>query len=331
MKAPTKRISSWLLATALALFPVAHSLGAEPTESAEPEAKQRLFETPDAAGKALLEAAKAKELAGLVAIFGPGSEDILASGDPVGEETTRQRFITAYETKHAWTEAPGDARILTVGELDWPLPIPLVHTAEGWRFDTARGREEILDRRVGRNELSAIQSCLALVDAEREYYAENPTGGPPQYAQRIASSEGKKDGLYWPVEEGQKESPLGPIFARARAEGYTPGEGKRAPYHGYLYKILTAQGEAASGGAKSYIQDGAMTEGFALIAWPAKYGSSGVMTFLVNETGVVYEKNLGPETATKAGEIKEFDPDVSWDVVSGAALVPEDEGDSDEG
>ena len=330
MTAPTKRISRWLLATALVLCPVAESLGAEPTAGTAPDAEQRHFETPDAAGTALLDAAKAKKLAGLVAIFGPGSEDILTSGDPVGEETTRQRFIAAYEAKHTWTEAPGDTQVLTVGELDWPLPIPLVHTEKGWRFDTARGREEILDRRVGRNELSAIQSCLALVDAEREYYAEKPTDGPPQYAQRIASSEGKKDGLYWPVVEGEKESPLGPIFAQARAEGYTPGEGERAPYHGYLYKILTEQGDAASGGAKSYIQDGAMTGGFALIAWPAKYGSSGVMTFLVNETGVVYEKNLGPETATKAAEIKAFDPDVSWDVVSEAALVPEDEDDSKE-
>lgn len=312
-----------------ALAPFAYA--GEDSARAEVAPTAKLFANPEAAGEAVLAATKARDHDALVVIFGTQSDDLLSSGDPVADSTVRDRFIAAYERKHAWVAGPGDARTLTVGELDWPLPVPLVQTKDGWRFDVEQGREEILDRRVGRNELGAIQACLAFVDAEHEYYAEKPLGDPPRFAARIASSEGKKDGLYWPTDEGEPQSPLGPEFAQARAQGYTPGDGARAPFHGYLFKILTKQGEAANGGEQSYERDGAMTEGFALLAWPAKYGNSGVMTFLVDENGVVYEKDLGPETPTLGQSIDAFDPDVSWDVVPAEArMPPEIDGGADE-
>lgn len=286
------------------------------------------FETPEAAGKALLAAAKADDTAALVAILGPGSDDLVSSGDPVADGSLRERFIAAYTQKHRWVSAPDDGRVLETGASDWPFPIPLVETGDGWRFDAARGREEILDRRIGRNELFAIQACLAFIDAQAEYYARNPQGGTPQYAQRIASTDGEKNGLFWKTAAGEDPSPLGALFAAARAEGYTATPGSEASYHGYVYRILLGQGGDAHGGPSSYVVDGAMTKGFALLAWPAKYGASGVMTFLVNQTGVLYEKDLGPDTGAIAAKIAAFDPDVSWDVVSREARVPPDTDDA---
>lgn len=285
------------------------------------EVDPQTFASPESAGKAL--AAAAREDDGkLTAIFGPNTGDLLSSGDPVADRRRRERFVAAYEKKHGWVPAAGDEMILNVGEKDWPFPIPLVDTKDGWRFDTKRGAEEILNRRIGRNELGAIQACLAFVDAEREYFQRAPMGGASQYAQFIASSEGKKNGLHWDVKEGEEPSPLGALFSAARAEGYDPKQGSGEPYHGYVYRVLLEQGDDANGGELDYVVDGKMTRGFALIAWPAKYDASGVMTFLVNQTGVVYEKDLGPDTAELARKIEEFDPDESWDVVSAEARRP---------
>ena len=289
---------------------------------------QKAFKTPEAAGEALVAAAKANDTNALVAILGPESEDLVSSGDPVADESLRERFGAAYEQKHQWTSAPEGLQILEAGESDWPFPIPLGKTNDGWHFDTARGHQEILDRRIGRNELRAIQACLAFVDAEREYYARNPQGGTPQYTQLIASTQGKKDGLFWKAAEGEDPSPLGALFAAARAEGYSAAQGSRAPYQGYVYRVLGRQGDDAHGGAFDYVVDGAMTNGFALLASPAKYGASGVMTFLVNQTGVIYEKDLGPDTAEIAAKTEAFDPDVSWGVVSADARVPPDAADA---
>jgi len=291
----------------------------------------KTFDTPEAAGKALIAAAKANDTNTLVAILGPGSEDLVSSGDPVADESVRTRFVAAYEQKHRWTPTPEGLQILDAGESDWPFPIPLVDTKDGWRFDAASGYQEILDRRIGRNELRSIQACLAFVDAERDYYARNPQSGTPQYAQLIASTPGKKDGLFWKTTEGEDPSPLGSLFAAARAKGYFAAQaeqGSREPYQGYIYRVLVKQTDDAHGGELDYVVDGAMTKGFALLAWPAKYGVSGVMTFLVNQTGVVYEKDLGPDTAEIAAKIEAFDPDMSWGVVSAEARVPPDTDDA---
>lgn len=308
-----------MLAAAAFVFSAASVASAE-------EIAQTTFKDPEAAGTAVMTAAKADDNATLLAIFGPDSNDLISSGDPVADKSRRDKFVAGYDAKHEWNAAAGDEQVLSIGMTDWPFPIPLVETEDGWRFDTKRGAEEILNRRIGRNELGAIQACLAFVDAEREYYEREPMGAPPRYAEFIASSEGKKDGLFWPVAEGEPESPLGPIFAAARAEGYDPKQGSGSPFHGYIFRVLTKQGDDAFGGDKDYVVDGKMTKGFGLLAWPAKYGSSGVMTFLVNQTGVIYEKNLGPETAKIATQIDAFDPDESWDVVSAASLTPPDGG-----
>lgn len=310
-------------------FLAAATLLLAPLVSSGESHTQKFFQTPQAAGEVLFSAARTNDTTILVAILGPESEDLVSSGDPVADAALRKKFVAAYEQKHEWTSAPGGLKVLVAGKDDWPFPIPLVHTDAGWHFDSARGREEILDRRIGRNEYRAIQACLSFVEAEHEYHALNPMGGTPQYAQHIASTEGKKNGLFWKTAEGQKPSPLGAEFAAARAEGYSAKDGPDAPFHGYLYRVLLEQGKEAHGGALDYVVDGAMTKGFALIASPAKYGASGVMTFLVNQTGVIYQKNLGPDTAELAEKIRAFDPDSSWGVVDAdARKAPPDAGDA---
>jgi hypothetical protein len=259
----------------------------------------------------------------LLHILGPQAKALLTSGDPVSDDATRERFVASWDERHALVPGPDDTTIVQTGKDDWPLPIPLVSTAEGWRFDTDAGRDEIINRRIGANELSTIQTCLAYVDAQREYHDLNPLGAKiAPYAQKIASSAGKKDGLYWDSTDGAAQSPLGAQFASARSEGYAPGKGKPTPYHGYYYRILTAQGPHAPGGAYDYVVRGQMIGGFALVAYPAEYGSSGVMTFLVNHDGVVYEKDLGTDTAKLARAMKAFDPDDGWRKVDASADAP---------
>ena len=249
-------------------------------------------------------------------MLGPDAADIVSSGDEVADRSDRDRVIEAYDAKHQVVMEGADKAVLVLGNQDWPFPIPLVRKDGTWRFDTAAGREEILFRRIGRNELSAIQAILAYVDAQHEY-AEKGIGGNGVYAQRIVSRPGTKDGLYWPAQPGEEESPLGDFAASAAAEGYRAGQ-QRIPYHGYYYKVLTRQGPSAPGGALDYVVRGKMIGGFALVAYPAQYGNSGVMTFLVNHQGTIYEKDLGPQTAGIAAGMTAFNPDSTWQRVSEA-------------
>ncbi|HET7085581.1 MAG TPA: DUF2950 domain-containing protein [Rhizomicrobium sp.] len=257
-------------------------------------------------------AARAKDTAALDKILGPDGKDILHSGDNQADQNALANFVTAYDVRHKLSQDAGRAT-LSVGTDDWPLPVPLVKEANGWHFDTAAGRSELLARRVGRNELSTIEACKAFVDAQREYASVDHGDGVLDYAQRFISTPGKQDGLYWPAKPGEAESPLGPLFVKAQAAGYTPGKsGAPQPYNGYYFRILTGQGSAASGGAYSYLAHGKLMGGFALIAYPASYGVSGVMTFIVNQDGQVFQKDMGPATASAAAQIKTFDPGPGW-------------------
>lgn len=271
---------------------------------------QRVFETPEDAATALTNAIRSGATRDLRNVLGRNAEDIMVSGDAVADREARERFVGAWDAKHNVT-IEGEKAFLVVGTDDFSMPIPLTRQKAGWKFDAAAGRLEILYRRIGRNELDAIQTCLAYVDAQNEYAEKDRTGaGPGVYAQRIVSSSGKKDGLYWPVSDGDA-SPLGEFVARASAEGYKAGEG-RTPYHGYYYRILTQQGPNAPGGTLSYVVKGKMIGGYALLAYPAEYGNSGVMTFLVNHSGTVYQKDLGDYTMTLIKRMMWFDPDQTW-------------------
>jgi hypothetical protein len=281
---------------------------------------QQSFKTADEAADALVSAARAGDRKGLLTVLGRDGADIVSSGDPVADTSARNRVVEAYDAKHQVVMEGADKAVLVIGREDWPFPIPLVRKDGTWRFDTAAGREEILYRRIGRNELNAIETCLAYVDAQQEY-AERGIAGSGVYAQRIVSQPGKKDGLYWPAQSSADESPLGELAASAAAEGYRAGQ-QRAPYHGYYYKVLTRQGPNAPGGALDYVVRGNMIGGFALVAYPAEYRTSGVMTFLVNHQGNVYEKDLGPDTARIAAGMTTFNPDNTWRRVADAAQPP---------
>jgi hypothetical protein len=281
---------------------------------------QQSFKTTDEAADALVSAARAGDRKGLLTVLGRDGADIVSSGDPVADASARNRVVEAYDAKHQVVMEGNDKAVLVIGREDWPFPIPLVRKDGSWRFDTAAGREEILYRRIGRNELDAIETCLAYVDAQQEY-AERRVAGNGVYAQRIVSRPGKKDGLYWPAQSSTDESPLGELAASAAAEGYRAGQ-QRIPYHGYYYKVLTRQGPNAPGGALDYVVRGNMIGGFALVAYPAEYRNSGVMTFLVNHQGNVYEKDLGPDTARIAAGMTAFNPDNSWRRVADAAQPP---------
>jgi hypothetical protein len=278
---------------------------------------QLTFASPEEAVRAMVEALISNDLKTLEAIFGPGSRDLIASGDPAADQSDRERFLKLYGEKNR-LEQTADKVVLSVGNEDWPFPIPMVKKDAFWRFDTKEGGEEILARRIGRNELSAIQVCLAYVDAQREYALKDRNGdGFLEYAQKFASESGKKDGLYWKVKEGDEQSPLGPLVVEAQEQGYTGKKsgGKPIPYHGYYYRILKAQGKKAPGDAYDYILKGKMIGGFALVAFPAKYASSGIMTFIVNHDGVVFQKDLGRNTEKVAQAINLFNPDSMWEKV----------------
>ena len=274
--------------------------------------QQKTFKSPDAAVKALMDATRAHDVKALVALFGPGSDDLISSGDDVDDARGRAMFVKAYDEAHRLAKTGNNKRILYVGKDDWPMPVPIVKAGKRWRFQTEEGRQEILSRRVGKNEIGAIQTCLAIVDAQKEYAVlDRDTDQLLEYAQKFESEKGKSDGLYWETAPGEPLSPLGPLVASATAEGYGKAE-QLSPYHGYYFRILNAQGENAKGGAYSYMVDGSMIGGFAIVAYPAVYRASGVKTFSVNHEGVVYEKDLGPETAKLAVAITAFDPDNSW-------------------
>jgi hypothetical protein len=279
------------------------------------DAKQKSFKSPEEAVKALSDTVKGDDTKALLTIFGPAGKELIFSGDEVADKAGRDRFVKAYEEMNKLVSKNDKKVILHVGNEDWPFAIPIVKEGEDWFFDTKAGKEEILNRRIGRNELNAIQVCLAHVDAQREYVLKDRDGDKLlEYAQKFKSGEGKKDGLYWEAKEGEEQSPLGPLVAKAAKEGYTGKKSgdKPSPYHGYRYKILKAQGKNAPGGAYDYVVKGKMIGGFALVAYPAEYGNSGVMTFIVNQDGVVYEKDLGKDIEKIATAMKKFDPDKTW-------------------
>jgi len=280
---------------------------------------QQTFKSADEAAAALATAAKAGDRAAILTVLGPDAADIVSSGDEVADKSIRERFVQAYDEKHQ-IETQGDAlAMLVIGSDNFPFPIPIVRRSDAWRFDTAAGRQEILYRRVGENELDAIQVLLAYVDAQDEYADKDRGFGRGVYAQRVVSQSGQKDGLYWPVKAGEEPSPMGGLAAEATSQGYQVG-GNHAPFHGYYYRILTRQGPNAPGGALDYVVNGKMIGGFALVAYPAEYGNSGLMTFIVSHEGTIYQKNLGERTAQLAEQIKAFDPDSTWTRVEGEAL-----------
>ena len=279
---------------------------------------QKTFASPDAAVQALIQAARQSDKQGLLEILGPEAEDIIDSGDEVADRQQREKFLTTYDERHTLVSKSDGSIILQVGSQEWPFPIPIVKDGEAWRFDTPSGIDEILNRRIGANELSAMQACLAIVDAQREYAMQDRDGdGLQAYAEKFVSDPGKKDGLYWETQQGEVPSPLGALFLKASQEGYndTPATGNPRPYYGYYYRLLQSQGEHAPGGAFDYVVQGKMLGGFAVVAYPAEYGNSGVMTFMVNHDGVVYQKDLGPDTEQIAGTMSAFDPDASWEKV----------------
>jgi len=277
---------------------------------------QQAFKSAEDAATALVESVRTGERRAILTVLGRGGADIVSSGDAVADDTARQIFLEAYDVQHQISMESNSKAIMVIGQVEFPFPIPIVRKDAAWRFDTAAGRLEILYRRIGRNELSTIQACLAYVDAQNEYAEQDRTGaGTGVYAQRIVSASGKKDGLYWPAAQSGDESPLGELVAQATSQGYRVG-GSRAPFHGYYYKILTKQGPNVPGGAMDYVVSGKMIGGFALVAYPAEYGNSGVMTFLVSHGGNVYEKDLGPRTPGLAERIAVFNPDQTWKIVT---------------
>jgi hypothetical protein len=320
MKRATRILDRRLAFIVLALASIElANRGCTTTEPArQTAAAQRTFASPDEALQSLVSAMRAQDTTALEAIFGPDSDDLLFSGDPVDDQRTLDRFLQAYDEKHELV--PNDDRSMTivVGIDAWPMPIPIVKIDSGnaWVFDTANGKDEVITRRIGRNELTVIEVCKAICDAQREYAQRDPNHDEiPEYARKLISDPGRANGLYWPTAEGEKPSPLGAAVAEAQGEGYSTAQsssGEPRPYHGYLYRILTAQGKEAPGGAEDYIINGRFIGGFAVVAWPVDYGSSGVMTFITSYTGEVYQKDLGDDTDKLARAMTQYNPDSSW-------------------
>ena len=275
-----------------------------PTPSTAQQPGQKTFSSAEEAGNALLTAAQSNDEKAMLEILGSDGKQIVSSGDETEDANSRANFVKRYQEMHRLVKEPDETTVLYIGAHNWPTPIPLVHKGNAWYFDTEAGKKEILYRRIGRNELSAIRVCQELGAAEKEYSAQHS-----EYAQKIFSDEGQHNGLYWKTAEGEPQSPIGPLVASAFAKSQ---DGAPTPYRGYYYLILTRQGKNGSGGAKSYIVNGKMTGGFAFVAYPAEYRSSGVMTFIVNEDGTVYEKDLGKKTEVLAKAMKEYNPNPSW-------------------
>jgi hypothetical protein len=274
---------------------------------------QKTFSSADDASQAFFAAAQTGDKSAMLEILGPAGAPIVSSSDDVQDKKSRDEFVAKYQEMHRLGKEPDGTTALYVGAENWPLPIPLVNKGGVWYFDTEAATKEILFRRIGKNEFAAMEVLDALIDAENDYYSQPRDGKPQQYAQKFASDEGQHNGLYWRTSEGEPESPAGPLVAYAAGEGYGKKQGEGpSPFHGYYYRILTAQGKSAPGGAKSYTVNGEMTIGFSLLAYPADYRSSGVMTFIVNQDGVIYQKDLGPNTAELASTIKEYAPDKTW-------------------
>ena len=292
-----------------------HAQSVPPAAGNKADAGQKTFAQPEEAARALADAVRGADRNAILAVLGPQSKSWVFTGDDVADREDWKKFLTAYDRKNTIVNA-GDARAtLNVGDDKWPFPAPLVKHGGTWSFDAEAGREEVTRRRVGRNELDTIQTLLAIVDAQRQYAAADAdNNGFNDYARSFISSEGKKDGLYWPVKSGENPSPLGPLVGAATSEGYgtKTSAGPPVPYHGYRYRMLNAQGKNAPGGAYDFLVRNKLIGGFAVVAYPAKYGVSGVMTFVVNHDGEVYEKDLGPTTAVRAGKLVQYDPDKTW-------------------
>jgi len=311
MSFETRRIAltAWLTLLSLIILLAACNKAEKPSI--------RVFASSDEAGNTLLEAAKSGDQNALLAIFGTESKEIISSGDAVQDKAMVNSFVFAYGVMHRWRKMADGAQILLIGADNFAFPIPLKrNTAGQWYFDAAAGKDEILARRIGRNELAAIDACAALADAQAEYFSQRRDGGSAkQYAVKFISDPGKQNGLYWESPEGQPKSPLGPMAAFATAEGYTAKPNSHLPFHGYYFRMLTRQGSHAQGGAKDYMVNGKLVGGFALVAYPAEYRNSGVMTFIINQDGVLFQKDLGTTTADAANAMSEFDPDASWSEV----------------
>jgi len=310
LKACRMVVAKWVL-----LLPLIMVLAACNKSADKPTFK--VFASPDDAGTALLEAAKSGDQNALLAIFGADSKDIIFSGDAVQDKEVVGAFTGAYGVMHRWRKMPDGSQVLLIGADNFAFPIPLKKNAGGqWFYDTAAGKEEILTRRIGRNELAVIDVCGALADAQSEYYSQPHDGAKKgQFAVKFISDTGKQNGLYWESAEGQPKSPLGPLAAFATGEGYSAKPNQHTPFHGYYFHMLTRQGVHAPGGAKDYVVNGKMTGGFAFVAYPAEYGNSGIMTFIINQDGVLLQKDLGTTTTATATAISEFDPDTGWSPV----------------
>jgi hypothetical protein len=301
------RVLGFLSVLLLAAFAVA--AGVPLSEASAAPRPQKGFASVEEAASALVAAAETDNVKELIALFGPDSKSLVSSGDPVEDRYARRSFAARFRERHGIEMRSLDVAVILVGKKDYPYPIPLVREGGVWVFDTRAGKEEMINRRIGKNELGAIGVLRAYVEAQREYAAQSSG----EFARKLVSSPGKRDGLYWQAGKGEAESPFGPLIAAAAKEGYKENRGMKAtPYNGYFYRILTAQGAHAPGGAQNYIVNGKMTKGFALVAYPAKYDVSGIMTFLVNQDGVVFERNLGRDTERRARSLKLFDPGAGW-------------------
>jgi Protein of unknown function (DUF2950) len=318
----SKRIPGRLAATLLALT---FFIAVPPTSIWAQEAGQKTFATPQEAGTALYDAVKPDDKAATLDVLGQSASSIISSGDDVQDKNNRDTFVKNYGLMHRWVTSEAGNQVLFIGADNWPFPIPLKKDAAGqWYFDTKDGLQEILFRRIGKNELITIHVCATLAKAQQEYFDQLHDGDTVhQYAQKFKSVSGQQNGLYWEVAEGQPESPIGPLVARATRQGYGQQSGSPEPFHGYYYRILTAQGAKAPGGAKSFIVNGKMTGGFAFIAYPAEYRNSGVMTFMVDQSGVVYQKDLGSNTVDIAKDMTTYNPDKTW-VVADADEEPQE-------
>lgn len=295
---------AWLLFAALLL------LGSAPAVLAV-DMPQKVFAAPAEAVQALVAAVSSGKAEEMAAVLGPGSRELLSSGDEVADRRGREKFLQAYGQGHTLQQQSPDRMILVLGSRNWPLPIPLVRKGDGWIFDAQEGKQEILNRRIGRNELRVIEVFHAYVEAQHEYATGDYRGGGlVEFAQQLTSSPGQRNGLYWEARPGERESPFGPLIARAARKGYTGAD--LDPFHGYYFKTLKGQGNYATGGAYGYMVKDRMLLGFALIAYPAEYGNSGIMTFMVNQEGSIYQKNLGENTKRLAEETELFDPDPTW-------------------
>jgi hypothetical protein len=312
-----KRQRRWRATVVLAAV-AALSCGCKKADQPQVSLGPMKFATPESAGQAVYSAAKSDDTNAVLAIFGPDGKEYLLTDDPDQDKSSLQRFCDGYEQMHRWAAAEGGELVLDVGAENYPFPFPLVKAADGqWMFNAERAKKEMLAREIGANELDVIDVLNEMADAQTEYFAATQEGNKvKQYAQRFTSSEGKHDGLYWKAAEGEKESPLGPLSARASAEGYQKGTKESPqPFHGYFYRILKEQGPHADGGAKSYVVNGNMTKGFAILAYPAEYRQSGVMTFIIAHDGRVYQKDLSQDTVEAAKATVVFDPDNTWTLV----------------